>query len=121
MPAESPSNLVVEDAQGVTIVRLPAMDVFDEGAVRDLSRYFESLVLSAPADPRFLVDLSALEMATSRVLGILLALRAKVEGRNGRLRLTGCSTGSVANAFRVTNLDRVFAIDPDEPTALAAF
>jgi anti-sigma B factor antagonist len=120
MADESRPSLIVQEAEGVTVVRLPPMDVFDEATVRDLARQLEALVSSAAPSPRFVVDLAALEMATSRVLGTLLALKSRLEARGGRLRLIGCSTGRVADAFRVTHLDRIFAIDPDEPTALAS-
>lgn len=120
MASESRLSLIVHDVDGVTVVRFPAMDVFDEAAVREMARHLETLVASSASEPRFVVDLAALEMATSRVLGTLLALKSKLEGKGGRLRLIGCSSGRVADALRVTNLDRVFLIDPDEPTALAS-
>lgn len=121
MDHDNPTGgLDADRTDGVAVVRLPAFDVFDEEVIRSTTEQLDRALWAGPRD-RVVVDLSALEMVTSRVLGMLLGLKKRLETEGGRLRLCGCGSPRVRDAFRVTFLDRVFSIDPDEATARARF
>jgi anti-sigma B factor antagonist len=62
---------------------------------------------------RLAVDLGELPRVTSMLLGKLVALHRKVQGRGGRLAVVNVP-GPVYEVFRVTRLDTVLDVRPQE-------
>jgi anti-sigma B factor antagonist len=108
----------VNRQEGVTIVQLTAKQITDEFYIAELGDELNAL-LDQGDPPDLLVDFGQVEFLSSAALGLLTVLLKHVRQREGRLRL--CSIrGPILEAFRITNLDRVFEIYADADEALAA-
>ena len=67
-----------------------------------------------------LLDFSNVEFMSSAMLGLLGQLHRKVGAGKGRLKM--CSIRpEILTVFKITNLDKLFSIHKDAPTALATF
>ncbi len=67
---------------------------------------------------RVILNLSHMRLVSSLFLGMLVVLHRRVVARKGTMTLCGLAPDTL-DAFRVSNLDRIFDIVADEPTALA--
>lgn len=108
----------VSRQEGVSIVRLTAKQITDELYIAELGKELNDLVEQADK-PDLLVDFSEVEFLSSAALGLLTVLLKRVRQQNGRLRLCAIRA-PILEAFRITNLDRVFEIYGDADEALAA-
>jgi len=123
MTGSKNQRLAVEILDEVMIVRLLDQEIGqgfcepdDVGAIGEkLDRLVES---SRPK--AFLVDFSEVAYIASMMQAMLLQVQKKVRKSGGQLRLCGLGK-HVALSFRVTGLDKMFAIHPDEQSALDAF
>ncbi|MGQ9919937.1 MAG: STAS domain-containing protein [Desulfobacca sp.] len=86
----------------------------------DSSRYFKEKMadIIKQGEGRILLNLSEVQFIDSSGLGALLSLLRQL-GEQGNLVLCGIAE-NVMNLFRLTRLNRVFQIYPDEAQALAA-
>jgi len=65
---------------------------------------------------KLIVDCGRLEHISSAGLGALIRINHRLRRRGGAMRLAGVH-GVTAEAFRMTNLDRVFELDRDVAVA----
>ncbi len=117
MPA--PSRIQVSDENGIKIVRFLDQHLFDERTVREAS---EQIAISLPNDGspiRLILDFSAVNLISSSALSKLILIQRRVDATRGKVRLCELST-ILQQVFRTSNLDRLFAIDRDQRTALEA-
>jgi len=86
----------------------------------DSSRYFKEKMAEIinQGEAQILLNLSEVQFIDSSGLGALLSLLRQL-GERGNLMLCGIAE-NVMNLFRLTRLNRVFQIYPDEAQALAA-
>jgi anti-sigma B factor antagonist len=86
----------------------------------DSSRYFKEKMAEIinRGESQILLNLSEVQFVDSSGLGALLSLLRQL-GEGGNLMLCGIAE-NVMNLFRLTRLNRVFQIYPDEAQALAA-
>jgi len=86
----------------------------------DSSRYFKEKMAEFinQGEAQILLNLSEVQFIDSSGLGALLSLLRQL-GEQGNLMLCGIAE-NVMNLFRLTRLNRVFQIYPDEAQALAA-
>ena len=70
--------------------------------------------------PDMLLDFSGVEFMSSAMLGLLGQLHRKISAGKGRLRMCGIRP-EIFQVFKLTNLDKLFSIHKDAPTALATF
>jgi len=90
----------------------------DPVPVRDLRTRYEEHLRSG-GRPELIVDLAGVEFAGSAALGGFVALR-RIAGQNGG-RLVFCHVEpTVAEAFRASNLGKLFDFAADRESALAA-
>ena len=116
-------RFAIEVLDEVMIVRLLDQEIGqgfcepdDVGAIGEkLERLVDS---SRPK--ALLVDFSEVEYIASMMQAMLLQVQKKVRKSGGQLRLC-CLGKHVSLSFRVTGLDKLFAIHPDEQAALDAF
>jgi anti-sigma B factor antagonist len=86
----------------------PAVDDFR-------SRWTEALAGGAQ---NIVVNLAGVPMVDSSGIGSLIRCHSAVNAAGGKLMIVG-ATNTVMQAFKVTRLDRVLALHPDEKSALA--
>ena len=103
-----PLQVVEED--GRVIVRFPANTTLSEANAEAFASEF--LALTAARDrPHLLVDLGAVALMTSVILGKFIALHGRVRAAGGRLTLFN-PTPVVRQVFKVTRLDTILEVHP---------
>lgn len=116
-------RFAVEVLDEVMIVRLLDQEIDQGFCVPDdvgaIGEELERLVDSS-RPKALLVDFSEVEYIASMMQAMLLHVQKKLRKSGGQLRLCGLGK-HVALSFRVTGLERMFAIHPDEQAALEAF
>lgn len=76
--------------------------------------------LGKASGPDVLLDFSEVDFMSSAMLGLLGQLHRKIVGAKGRLRMCSIKP-AIFQVFKLTNLDKLFSIHKDAPTALATF
>jgi stage II sporulation protein AA (anti-sigma F factor antagonist) len=116
-------RLTIEFIDEITIVRLLDREIHQvfcgPDDVEAIGKQIESLIRSA-RPKHLLLDLSDVEFMASFMQASLLTLQKKLRRAGGRLKLCGMR-GQVELSFRITGLSQMFAIHPDERSALDAF
>jgi anti-sigma B factor antagonist len=120
MTPSEPPRLSVRVVDGVAVARLADAEIlFTEAAVQALGAELFDLV-DRQGHTKLVVDLTGVKYLSSAGLAKLTELDRRVRQVGGRLRLCGLGP-TVRDVFRVSQLDRLFAIDEDEAASLARF
>jgi len=87
-----------------------------------LKRLFEDLntLLGKSDEQQVILDFSPVKFMASSMLGKLVQLEKKCQEFKVKLKLCGVSP-DILQVFKITKLNKVFDIQPDEPTARKAF
>jgi anti-sigma B factor antagonist len=81
----------------------------------------DTLALVGKTDERQIVlDFSAVKFMASAMLGKLVQLQKKCEEYRAKLKLAAVSS-DILEVFKITKLNKVFDIQPDEATARKSF
>jgi anti-sigma B factor antagonist len=116
-PAAPRSPYLALQARGDgTLVRVLPEKVSEFEA--DLIRN-EAIAAVAAGRTRLAIDLSGVELLTSAGMGALISIDRECRSRGGRTALFGLSD-QLLGLLRTTRLDRIFTVQPDEASALAA-
>ena len=114
------SRIDVREIDGVKVVRFLDRQLFDERTVRDVADQVASILPNDGNPIRLVLDFSDVTLISSSLLSKLILFQRRVDASRGKLRL--CEMSPVLQqVFRTSNLDRLFSIDRDQRTALAAF
>jgi anti-sigma B factor antagonist len=70
-------------------------------------------------DPRFVIDLGAINYMASSDIGLLITLKRRVDARKGKVVLVNVDP-YIVDVLRTMRIDKLFAITPDMPAAVAA-
>ena len=104
-----------EQAGDVVIVKLAGR--LDSTAAQSAE---ESLTRAlAGGTPHLAVDMSGLQYISSAGLRVLLVVAKKVQRAEGKVVLFGLGP-NVREVFSISGFDKIFAIQPDAATAVAA-
>ncbi len=79
----------------------------------------ESLAAAAGSGHRLALDFSEVRLLTSAGIGALINIDRECRAKGGRMALFGLSD-ELLGLLKMTKLDRVFMIKPDEAAAVAA-
>ena len=82
--------------------------IIDEACIREIGDELQAAVRERQ-EPRCLVNFSGVRHLSSAALGMLIDLNSTVQELDGRLALAEID-GTIAEVFKITKLDRVFAI-----------
>jgi anti-sigma B factor antagonist len=110
----------LRDVGGVKVVRFHDHHLFDERTVRDVADQIAAVLPNDGSPIRLVLDFSEVALISSSLLSKLILLQRRVDASHGKLRLCEMSN-VVQSVFKTSNLDRLFGIDRDQPTALAHF
>jgi anti-sigma B factor antagonist len=103
----------------IHMVLLKDAKILDNTALDEIRTELLQLVGNVPA-PDVLLDFANVEFMSSAMLGLLGQIHRKVGAAKGRLKMCGIRP-EILTVFKLTNLDKLFSIHKDAPTALAAF
>jgi len=115
MSARKPVEIDVEDRDGASLVTVTGQVTAAE--TNHLSAALEDL--AAKKAGLIIVDLSGVNLITSEGLGVLIRARKDAAEYDGRLVLCGLA-GNVLDVFKMTRLDKVFAMYESPSAALSA-
>lgn len=106
------------DMDGVTIVRLRAREL-DETKLQRLTHEFAEVVEETKGN-RLVIDLGEVAFLTSTGIGAIIALQKKLHSEGGNLKL--CSLNpDILSLFKITQVDRLFDIQPNADEAVKSF
>ena len=94
--------------------------LFDERTVRELAEQIAAALPNDGSPIRLVMDFSDVNLISSTLLSKLILLQRRIDGTHGKLRLCEMSP-ILQQVFRTSNLDRLFKIDRDQPTAISSF
>jgi anti-sigma B factor antagonist len=112
-------RLEIWEGGDATVARFRSRRIENLVEIEEVGTEFYQLV-DEGKHHRLIIDFSDVEYVSSALLGKLISLNAKVQARDGRLRL--CSIRpAVLEIFHVCSLDRIFTICKDLADALPSF
>jgi anti-sigma B factor antagonist len=99
-----------------------AVVAFKAALISDVAQVREAVALirdfvEAKHPRRIAVDFGQVKFFSSRVLGMLLEVRADMEPWDGEVVICGINP-QLYRVFKITNLDKIFKFYPDTATAL---
>jgi anti-sigma B factor antagonist len=112
-------RLEIQHNGDVTVVRFLDPCILDSFEIEELGRELFQLAAEAGYG-KLVLNFVAVEFFSSAVLGKLIKLHGKVKAEGGKLKLTNIRP-QIYEVFKISCLDKVFDIEPDEIDALAAF
>jgi anti-sigma B factor antagonist len=119
MAAEPRRHLRLEQKSSVTVVHFVDTKYIGDRDCREMGDQLDKLVDEA-GHKRLLLDLDNVQYLSSPALTKLVLFRKKVEAAKGTIKLCGLSS-DMQELFRLTRVDQIFKIYPDEKSALDAF
>ena len=103
----------------IHIVLFKDKKILDDTVLDEIKTEINRLMGNA-SGPDMLLDFSNVEFMSSAMLGLLGQMHRKISTGHGRLKM--CSIRpEIFQVFKLTNLDKLFSIHKDAPTALATF
>ncbi len=103
----------------VLVVYLGHNRIVDQAMIDEVARTLEKLMDKAP-HAKMLINFEGVKFMGSAMLGKLITLNKKCKDAAVHLKL--CSIDpQIMQVFKMTKLDKVFDIHPDEGRGLAAF
>ena len=103
----------------IHLVQFKDKKILDDTVLDEIRTEVTQLIGKA-SGPDVLLDFSNVEFMSSAMLGLLGQLHRKISSGHGRLKM--CSIRpEILTVFKITNLDKLFSIHKDAPTALATF
>ncbi len=111
-------HLRLETIDGVTVVSFVHSKIVTEENIQEVGDQLYSLV--EEGHKQLLLNFGNVQYLSSAALGKLINLKKKVGVVKGKLKLC-CIHPDLLEVFRITRLDQVFEIYPEEQSALDKF
>jgi anti-sigma B factor antagonist len=112
-------RLEVEDMGDIAVVNFVDKKILDEQNIQmigdDLFRLVDEL-----GRKKVLLNFQNVEFMSSAALGKLITLHRKLQGAGGKLVLCKIAK-DIQDVFRITKLDKILDIKPDEQSGLQSF
>jgi len=112
------NNVEITSKGNVAVVIFKVPSISDMEAIAAASKQINEFI--EKNHPNGLVfDFGEVKFFSSRVLGLLLGIRAKLKTSNGEVVISAINP-QLHRVFKITNLDKVFRFFPDEVSAVKA-
>ena len=112
-------RVFVEDVEGIVIASLVDATLLEQGAIEEVDE--QLIELSGwLGDADVLLSFRDVHLMSTMLLAVVLRFARTVSRSGARLKLCGIAP-HLLEVFRITRFDRLFAIYPDETSALSAF
>ena len=119
MSQASRSHLRLEKIGGITVVSFVDTKIVTDEDIQEVGDQLYSLV-EDEGHKELLLNFGNVQYLSSAALGKLINLKKKIAAVKGKLKLC-CIHHDLLEVFRITRLDQVFEIYPDEQTAIDKF
>jgi anti-sigma B factor antagonist len=104
---------------GVLVVSFTDSKIVTEDQIQEVGEQLYELV-EAGANKKILLNFGKVQYCSSTVLGKLVGFKRRVDAAKGKLKLC-CIHPDLLVPFKLTGLDKVFEIHPEEQAALNKF
>lgn len=112
-------KLKVTEENNIVIVSFLDVAFLDETSIKELGDELEGVVNKKPGI-HLVINFSNIDYLSSAVLGRLAKIHKLVKKNGGLLKL--CSIkNNILQVFKITKLDKIFEIHPDQSKAIASF
>jgi anti-sigma B factor antagonist len=111
-------RLVINEIGDVTVVHFRDQKIIEDLRIQELGQELYQLV-ETENRKKLVLNFHSVDFLSSAALGVLIKIDKKVKPKQGRLKLCNIRP-EIFEVFKITNLNRVFDIKPDEADALAA-
>lgn len=120
-PAAEPKHslLMIQKVGPVMVITIMKDRITEMSDIRDMGDELMSK-LELQEKPSILLDFSKVTYLPSAMIGKLTAMHKKATTYKGKVKLCAISSG-VMQIFKITRLDKVFEIFPDQNAALNSF
>ncbi len=109
-------NLQIDYHGNVVVATLTDEKILEDEQIQALEGSFMPLIEQSE-NIQLIIDFSNVKFLTSSVLGLLIRISKKVYEKDGKLRLCAIEP-KIMDVFRITRLDKIFEIFPDQDDAL---
>lgn len=113
---EEKSLLSITRKDGVAIVAFQNSSISDLEEITAASKQINEFI-SQSRPKRVIFDFGGVKFFCSRVLGMLLEMRAKLEEYGGEVVISAINP-QLYRVFKITNLDKIFKFFPDRKSAV---
>ena len=110
------NGVKITNKGGVAVVAFQGTSISNVEKIAAASRQINEFV-AKNRPSRIVFDFSGVKFFCSRVLGLLLEMRAKVEPYSGEVVISAINP-QLYRVFKITNLDKIFRFFPDEESAV---
>ena len=111
--------LETEQLSEAIIVTFNARIIIDEKAIQDIGKELAGLVDSL-GQPRLLLNFNGVEHLSSSMLAKIIGLHKRTKAAGGRLALCAINP-DLYEVFKITQLNKMLSIFPNEQEALQTF
>ena len=113
-------QVVLRDRGDVLAVYFKPDSILDQQVIDRIGLEFDRVALEAASCRKILLNFQHVKFMSSSMIGKLLVLNKRCTADKIKLKLSNVSP-SLIEVFKITKLNKVFDIQSDEATALAAF
>lgn len=111
-------KLKIQQDGDITLVSFLDVSLLDETSIQPLGKQLEEI--SSKENVKLILSFKNIEYASSAVLGRLVKIYKLVRANKGTIKLCNIKN-NILSVFKVTKLDKMFEIHPDEDKALKSF
>ena len=114
------SSLKSREEDGVLIVNFTDAKILDEARIQQIGAELMEMIAAASQNKKMLLNFQGVQFMSSAMIGKLVLLNKKAKTSEIDLKFSTISP-NVLEVFKITRLNKVFKIYPDEEKALKAF
>lgn len=114
------SSLKSQEIEDVLVVYFTDAKILDEARIQQIGKELMEMAASASQSKKMVLNFQGVQFMSSAMIGKLVLLNKKCKTAEIDLKLCQIST-NVLEVFKITRLNKVFDIHPDEEKALKAF
>ena len=113
-------HVILRDRGEVLAVYFNKDSILDQQVIDEIGHEFDRVALEAASCRKILLNFGQVKFMSSSMIGKLLVLNKRCTTDKIKLKLSNVSP-ALLEVFKITKLNKVFDIQRDEATALAAF
>ena len=114
------SSLKSREEEDVLVVNFTDAKILDEARIQQIGTELMEMVTAASQNKKLLLNFQGVQFMSSAMIGKLVLTNKKAKTSEIDLKLCTISP-NVHEVFKITRLNKVFKIYPDEEKALKAF
>ena len=110
-------HAIVRDVGQVMVIEMTRADLIDQDFVDELTIDLNAVIDCVEGTPQVVISLERVQFLSSYTIGMLIALKERINDRGGTLRLADVNV-NVKEVFRLTRLADVIPIDENTAKAV---